>query len=212
MRRSRGQVASRWRERVRGAMNGGLGRWSWLVVGAAWAMVSGCADDGVPSTADMRPEGRYALVDLRSLTLAPASEDPFAAAHRPAEVDCAAEAYGWELFEASDSYYVETWRCNYHAAQGSSIAEIRAGDVGIVRLFNFELQGPEGSMAHLGLAIDGDVVWESELPIPGPAAFISDRWVARRGYAIGASVVLEVNNHGANSYQFQEFAIIVGDP
>ena len=176
------------------------------------AMVTGCADDGAPSAADTRAEGRYALVDLRSLTPAPADADPFAAAHRPAAVDCAAEAYGWELFEASDSYFVETWRCNYHAARGSSIAEIRAGDVGIVRLFNFELQGPEGSMAHLGLAIDGDVVWETELPIPGPAAFISERWVARRDYPIGSSVVLEVNNHGANSYQFQELAIIVGDP
>lgn len=186
------------------------------VEGRAWCAqammivaVVGCADDGAADE-DTRPEGRYALMDFRALEVAAEAEDPFAA-RRPPSIDCEPEAYGWELFEAADSYFVETWRCNYHAAIAPSRAEIRAGDVGIVRLFHFELQGPEGASAHLGLAIDGEVVWEKELPIPAPASFLTERWLATRDFAAGASVVLEVDNHGANSYQFQELAIIVGD-
>lgn len=177
----------------------------------ALLVLAGCADDGEPLEEPRLP-GRYSLVNLRTMqpVLDPGG-DPFAA-RRPDAVRCdnasTPPATGWELYEGADSFYVETWRCNYHAAQGGLLVPLQPGDVGIIRLFHFQIDGAVGDTAHLGLAVGGAPVWEKTVTL-GPAAFVTERWIVPQAWPPGTPVVLQVDNHGNNSYQFLEVGVIV---
>jgi hypothetical protein len=169
---------------------------------------SGCVPPEVELDAP-RPAGSYPVVTPTAW--APAADDPFEVL-RPAEVECPEGSWGAEELSGEPAFSVDTADCNYLSVEQPSLVDLQADDRLALRLWHFELTGPDGAVANLGLAIDGDLVWREVLPIPRDAELLTPTVRLERSYPAGSTVVFHASNHGANSYSLIAVELLVSEP
>lgn len=146
--------------------------------------------------------GRVSLVDQSAWVELPADDDPWN--DRPPDSACEPEGYGAELFGDVPSYFVDTARCGYRTVTQASLTEVRAGEEVVVRVWYFDLYGPDGAEAHLALRIGERDVVDETIAIPAATALIREHFVAGEAIAAGTPITLHVHNHGANQYYLLE--------
>ena len=133
-------------------------------------------------------------------------EDPLATV-RPQEVDCPQEAIKTETLDGQMSYAVNMEKCNYLAVSQPSLLAVDEGDGVRARIWHFELTpaiGGESAEAYVAITFDGDLAWETTVPIPSDGQLLTPEWVAERDYPRGTEVSFHLKNHGDNQWNFIE--------
>ena len=138
-----------------------------------------------------------ALVAASAWTLAEASEDPLPD-HRETEVPC--DPYG--VTEDAGGIEIDTQVCPYFVGTQPLLHGFDQGARLRVDAWHATLAALEPSVGHMALAVDGLVIWERQVAIPGDAEAYSDLFDAPSRALEGDSVVLHIHNHGTNTWNF----------
>ncbi len=142
--------------------------------------------------------GKGSLVDHDRWHKVDAAEDVFG--DRPPAPFC---PFGWvpELFSGMESLSVNTDTCQYLTLRQASRLEVLTGERVKVRLYHFDLASLDpAAQAHLGVALDGQVMWETHIAIPTTGAYVEATFDAPRDFPVGTPVDFHLHNHGPNSY------------
>jgi hypothetical protein len=161
--------------------------------------LSGCRGDAECREPPPDPEF-VPLIDHAAWEATPAEEDPLVD-HRPPTVDCGIA--GW--YVENDELEIDTNFCNYAALRQSSLRAIDACSLLRIEFYHFDLLAPEPAQAHAALLIDGQVVWEKHIDIPGggkafKAAVYEEEFTSPLAAPAGAEVMLHLHNHGQNTW------------
>lgn len=162
---------------------------------------SGPASSGGAASTGPVPTGDADLVALDAFSLVDAASDPFG--DRPSDDACPL-GFGLEdgLFE------VDAELCLYGSFATPSLAEVRAGDLIEAVIVHDALFSEEpGAESHLGVAIGGEVGWETTIPIPADAGFLRPTWTATADAPVGTPVHFHIHNHGVNTYRLVAISV-----
>jgi hypothetical protein len=142
------------------------------------------------------------LVDLGRFERVTGADDPFAGEGGD-DVDCPESAARETDFGGEPALDVSTDGCPRITVAQPALVQVRAGDHVTVRAWRDPLfaSGEDGAEAVMALAIDGEEIWRTAIPIPQPSGAIALGDVpAPRSWPEGAQVAWHVHNHGKNSY------------
>jgi len=123
---------------------------------------------------------------------------------RPNEPNCPPEL-GWRT--EAGGLEVDTGACDYLSLSQPLTLAITAGQPLRITAWWQNLIAPTPSQGHLALAIDGEVVWEEWVEIPGAADAREVEVVAPADAEPGALVTFHLHNHGANTWRFQGLSL-----
>jgi hypothetical protein len=176
----------------------------------ACALLTACDPDAAPesgatngddgSTADVDPPSAWApLSDPHAWEPLDADDDPFAD-ERPTEILCAAEE-GWR--REAEGVEIDTGACNYLALHQPLPRALAAGEPLRISAWWQNLIATAPAEGHLAVAVDGVVLWEERVAIPGPADARDLVLTAPEDAPAGAPITLHLHNHGANTWRFQ---------
>lgn len=148
-------------------------------------------------------EGEFAtLIDHERWEQIEASaEDPLAE-HRPSVITC--DVAGWYL--ENEVLEIDTNWCNYLALRQDSLAPITAGAKVRLGFYHFDLVAPEEALAHVAVLVDGQLLYEQEIAIPGKAMVYALELEAPFSAPAGAELVFHLHNHGQNTWALQELS------
>lgn len=138
-----------------------------------------------------------------------AAEDVFGD-ERPEDLLCdEILGIGTEMFGPDLVLEINTDFCDYATVRQPTLRPLLAGDTVTLRAWHYELTTPAPAEAHLALAIDGALVWETYVPSPAEGAFVDAELVVERDVPTGAELQFHVHNHGANSYDLLSIERVV---
>jgi hypothetical protein len=118
---------------------------------------------------------------------------------RPADAVC--DDAGWFADPIAQTLEVQTELCDYVTLRQDTLAPLEPGDVVTVFAFHDLLTAPEPAQGYLGIAIDGVIEWEHEVPIPGDAASIEQSFTIDRSLPAGTELQYHLHNHGPNTWE-----------
>jgi len=180
----------------------------------AFAFAFACdAPDGGSSESDRDPTSDSGLdldtgdesVEWRAITRTeewtptPYSEDLWLD-ERPAEIECAPQE-GWQI--EAGGVEVDTGACDYLSLSQPLKEPIEAGTPLRLTLWWQNLIATSPSDGHIAVVLDGHLLWEERVTIPGPADARDLELVAPKSAAAGSLITLHLHNHGANTWRFQ---------
>lgn len=148
-----------------------------------------------------RPTGTFPLTEAEAW--APdASADPF-----PAHAEGRAPCEGFVV--ESGILEVDTGLCPYFVVSQPARVALREGDRLEGGVVWDTLYADEPAQAHLALSVDGEVLWELLVDIPGePSWEVLDAEVPIDAPE-GAPVALHLHNHGLNQWRFLSLELVV---
>lgn len=159
-------------------------------------------DETAEESAEETGEGEFAsLIDHQAWTQIDAAGDPLAE-HRPTAVECGLG--GWYLED--ESLEVDTNLCNYLALAQPSLATITEGRGVRLGFYYFNLVAPDPALAHIAMLVDGQLLWEREVEIPGDAQVLELEFESPLSAPLGAEVVFHLHNHGQNTWVLQNLS------
>lgn len=141
------------------------------------------------------------LVDASAWTPSDLELDPLAA-HQPELVICPSSAWDSE----AGAVEVRTGECNYWSVEQPLLDAIEVGDPLSVQVWWQSLISTSPATGHIALLIDGALVWEVEVAIPGASEAREIELPSPIAAAAGSTVTLHLHNHGANSWTFAGLA------
>jgi hypothetical protein len=141
------------------------------------------------------------LVDVDAWELDSAEQDPLAE-HRGDHVFCGLDAL-------SDEEHVEisTTECNYASVSQDISEPLEAGNVLRVVAWWGVLTAEAPTEAHFSVLLDGDLIWERFLEVPGPANVADVQLLVERDYDAFVRATVHVHNHGNNSWRLGQLAV-----
>lgn len=142
------------------------------------------------------------LIDVNDWEAQAAAGDTFAA-HRPDVVDCPDNSW----YNEDGALEVETGFCNYLSVAQSSKTAIEEGDTLHLVLWHGNLAFDEPATGHVGIAVDGNIVWEETVDIPSGANIFDVRLTADFSAPAGSKVEYKVGNHGYNTWTLLELEV-----
>ncbi len=149
------------------------------------------------------------LVDATLWEVQSAEDDPFPEHRAVADVICVQEAVRTEGAEGDEVLDVDTADCPYLAASQPSLAPIQAGDRLSVLAWHQALASTEPDAAgHMALVVDGALIWEITVPIPGSADIYEPVVEMDSEVPEGAQVAVHVHNHGANTWRLGHVRVL----
>ena len=149
-----------------------------------------CAQEGARVDADA-----IALIDPARWTATPAELDPLAD-HRPADGLCEPSDWGEEY----GTLEVSTAACSYVSLDQPLAADLEVGDRLRVRVWWATLLAKTPATAHLALLVDGALLWETHVDIPGSADARVFELASPIAADAGALVTFHLHNHGQNTW------------
>lgn len=184
-----------------------------LAASLALGCVGPAAEDSTDESSEATETGTTeprSLIDHEAWEVVPAAEDPLAE-HRPETVECGIA--GW--YVEGDTTEIDTNFCNYLALRQGSLEAIAVGDDLRLSFYHFDLTAPEQADAHFAVLVDGEVVWEELITIPGGTdkadAFVYTYDTAAEFDApAGTEIGLHLHNHGQNTWALQELSVTPG--
>lgn len=130
------------------------------------------------------------------------------AAERPADAVC--DDVGWSVDPTAASLEVETDLCDYLTVRQPALVALEPGDRVTVFAYHDDLDAPMPAEGYLGLAIDGELVWELSVEIPSEAADLEQTFTVDRSFALADEVQFHLHNHGPNTWEL--IAVRVAPP
>lgn len=162
------------------------------------------ADVFETSDTDTEPPARWLeLLDPGAWSATAAVDDPWRH-ERPDTPVCPVEE-SWRV--EAGGLEVDTGACDYLSVSQPLVRAITAGQPLRVTAWWQNLIAEDLGQGHLAVSIDGEVVWEEWVDIPGPADAREIEVAAPADAEPGALVTLHLHNHGANTWRFQGLAL-----
>jgi hypothetical protein len=163
----------------------------------AMVLEASACDDEISA----RPTGPVSLVRGDLWQRVAESRGDIFDAERPDDTACD-EQLGLRLEPLGDELVLEvnTDYCNHATLRQPSLVGVMPGDTIKLRIWHSPLVGPIKSEAYLALGMDREILWETRIPIPADAAFVTDEIIVEREWPQGTEVQIHVANHGANTY------------
>jgi hypothetical protein len=96
---------------------------------------------------------------------------------------------------------LDTKVCSWITVSAPARAGVRTGTALRMLFFHSALVADEPSAAVVGVAVDGETLWQREIPIPSASAFEDVVVTVEHDVVSGAPMTFHVHNHGANSYR-----------
>lgn len=124
---------------------------------------------------------------------------------RPADATC--DDAGYSVEPLTQSFEVLTDLCDYLTVRQGTREPLAPGDVVSIQTVHEELQAPSPGEGYLGFALDGVVVWEARVPIPGEAGMQDGEVTIDRALPAGTEMQFHVHNHGANSWELRSVMV-----
>lgn len=159
------------------------------------------ADEG-DGDVDGEPSRWWPLVRNDAWQPDVAEDDPLVE-HRPAHVEC---EHGW--YPESGGIEIDTGACSYLSLQQPLLAPLEPGDPVHLQLWWQSLASVDPAEGHLAILVDGELLWEELVPIPGPAATRNLDFPSPLGAPAGATLTLHLHNHGYNTWHFHELSAL----
>ena len=97
-------------------------------------------------------------------------------------------------------FEIDTGLCNFATIVQPLQTEIRQGERLQFTLLHEDLSAPTNATAFVVLSIDGERIWQQEIPIPSEASYYQPLWTAHKEIKKGAKIVFHLHNHGANNW------------
>ncbi|MFO7566233.1 MAG: hypothetical protein R6X02_26560 [Enhygromyxa sp.] len=141
------------------------------------------------------------LIDHTLWASVEADDDPLAD-HRPDEITCTVA--GW--FLENETLEINTNYCNYLAIGQPSLVAVEQGRKIELGFYHFNLVAPEPALAHLAILLDGALLWEQEIEIPGAAMVYLVEFEAPFSAPAGSPLILHLHNHGQNTWALQSLS------
>ena len=163
-----------------------------------------CALGAEDLAAELEPEP---LVEAGAWEAGAGDLDPLAS-HRPEPWICPPGSWG-EEFGALE---VSTGACNYLHVEQPLRVDLARGDQLRVQLWWSGLLAPEPAIAHLALLVEGELLWEREVEVPGPAAAHELEFPSPITAEVGARVIFHLHNHGQNSWTLAALERVASAP
>lgn len=166
----------------------------WLVF--LWPTLFGmaCLHEG-ETPQDVLSSGALSLIDHAAWELVSEEDDVFD--DRNESANCSTTGFGVE-----DGFFeVNTDVCQYATFRQGLLEPVHINETIRFVLWHSPLSSPEQATGHLALSIDGDVLWESNFPVPGPAVVYDDSFELVEAVEEGTPIYFHVHNHGNNSYR-----------
>lgn len=171
-----------------------------------------CGDAGGVGDEPPREPGEYPLIDHSRWAVVAPDEDPFLRADSTIPEACEGSTYGAELFGNEDVFSVDGLDCLYMTVEQPTLFAVRTGDRIRVRLWNFELTGRRGTTADLAISLNGQNIWEKQLPIPSRSGLTVEFVDVVLDAPADSPLLFHVENHGSNSYSLFEVTLLVAEP
>lgn len=150
------------------------------------------------------PAGQWTeLVDQSAWRPLAASEDPLSD-HRPQPVLC---GYDRGYTREDLDIEIDTGACNYVALGQPARYRLVPGDEIRLVVWHYPLTATLPASAHVALLLDGEVLWQRDVPIPTPADLYDATVTVPRELPAGAPLVLHLHNHGANQWRVQPLLV-----
>jgi len=147
------------------------------------------------------PRERESLVDHSLWSELEADDDPFD--DRPDAITCPTSGWGLEVVP-TPGLEVDTGACDYLSAAQPTLVEVLAGDTVRIQVSHGPLIFAGPAEAHAALQIDGALILDERVAIPGDAGSIEVLWIADAPIPAGARVVVHLHNHGDNAWLISE--------
>ena len=154
-----------------------------------------CTDDPQQAPICTPNEALTALVENGAWQQLDAAEDPFAE-HRPDVFDCPPEQITLE----GSVLEIDTGTCNYASLTQPLLTEVQPCDTLQAVITHEALFDVMPAIAHVAILMDGQLVFDEEIPIPSPSGLLTPTWQVPQGAAAGAPVVFHLHNHGVNTW------------
>lgn len=160
-------------------------------------VVGGACD---PEPTPLPPREVVSLVDPDGWEPVPADADVFAERIVPGGQCPAGEGHYPEDFAGQPSYKIDTTFCDGITLAQPTTVDLRPDEVVAIKIYHFSLVAPTPAVATLGLAVDGQRLWEHEVPIPSEASLIEAHAAVPAAIEAGAQLQLHLDNHGTNNW------------
>ncbi len=98
--------------------------------------------------------------------------------------------------------------CGWATARQPLLEDLRIGDRLQVRVFYFSQTVFPEAEAEVAVAIDGERIMSERVPIPAASGLLQPLLTIKRDVDAGADVDFHVGNHGDNSWNLVELAVI----
>ncbi len=169
-----------------------------------------CDPSESPSEADPdetgHPREPLRLLDPEAWVEAESDHDPLPQ-HRPDPWICPLSAWGPEF----GALEVTTQECNYLSVAQPLAHAIAVGDPLKVTAWWQTLIAAEAAEGHLALFVDGELLWEEWVQIPGDADVREVVFESPLAAPAGAEVIFHLHNHGYNSWTFAGLELLDPD-
>jgi hypothetical protein len=127
------------------------------------------------------------------------------AAERPPDAVC--DDFGWFYDPLYQSLAVQTDECDYPTLTQPTLEPLEPGDVVRIQGFHGTLSAPEPSEGYLAIAVDGVILWELTVAIPGGAAVIDEEITIESSFALGSELQFHLHNHGPNTWDLMSVIV-----
>jgi len=116
--------------------------------------------------------------------------------HRPELIECGEAG----LYQEDGLLEINTSDCNYLEVVQPSLIAVNPGDTIEASLWYGPLVAEGIAEAHAAIVIDGEVLWERQIPIPNPGGLAVATITPTRTYPAGVPVLFHLHNHGLNTW------------
>ncbi len=103
---------------------------------------------------------------------------------------------------------IDTTVCSWVSLTGGARFEVALGEQLKLELSHFDLDAPAPATAELRLRLGDCDAWSGTIPIPSPADVRSYELASPCALPAGDAVWFHLHNHGQNSYQLQDVAVL----
>jgi hypothetical protein len=128
---------------------------------------------------------------------------------RPADAVC--DDAGWSVDPFKESIEIQTEVCDYLTLHQPTLEPLEPGDVVTVVGYHDVLSAPEPAEGYIGLALDGELAWEFQVPIPADAAEFEEEFTVDRSVPVASEMQLHLHNHGPNTWELIAVTVTRGD-
>ena len=171
-----------------------------LVLGA---LVLGCsASSAAPSDPPLGYEPLVALDDWQGVER---DDDPFVT---DAEAVAACARPGFRVEPEQSWLEIDTTICSWVTVTGSARFGVERGQELKLEVSHFDLDAPAPTDAELRLRLGSCDAWSTTIPIPSTADLLTDEIASPCALEAGDTVWFHLRNHGQNSYQLRNLAVL----
>ena len=157
-------------------------------------------------------EDKASLVDVRAWRFVEPADDALWPALNDAALCNAGDVQVKPVGDALALEINTRFGCGWATATQTTPRALRVGDRVQTQIFYFPQSSFPTAVAEIAIAIDDEIVVQETLEIPAPSGLLQPVIVVDQDVDVGADVSFHIGNHGDNSWNLVEFAVVRSVP